>query len=53
MYDLKVYECGREKETIRNLTYAQMIVIRAILSRYDITFKVLEILPVMKGDKKK
>jgi hypothetical protein len=39
-YDIKIYESGREKETIRNLSYAQMIVISQILDRKEIQYVV-------------
>jgi hypothetical protein len=42
-YDIKVYENGREKETIRNLTYSQVIVISGMLDRLEVKYSVKEL----------
>ena len=36
MYDIKIYEDGREKETVRELTMAQASTVQRILDRHDI-----------------
>lgn len=41
-YDIKIYESNRERETIRNLSYAQMHPIREIFTRYNIDFKLFK-----------
>ena len=40
MYDLKVYEDGVEKETIRGLTLAQTAAVQIILDRHGINHAV-------------
>ena len=37
-YDLKIFEDKRERESIRGLSYAQMLPLRAIFTRYNIDF---------------
>lgn len=37
-YDVKIYEKGKEKETIRSLSYGQMVSIRMMLKRLKVKF---------------
>lgn len=43
LYDIKVYENGKEKETIRNLTYAQKEVLVSMFKRLKIDYFCKEI----------
>lgn len=38
-YDIKIFEHKQERETIRGLSYAQMLPLRTVLARYNIDFK--------------
>ena len=55
-YDIKIFEHKQERETIRNLSYAQMHPLRAILTRYKIDFHLfrrkLETRIIKKGGEK-
>jgi len=37
-YDIKIFEHKQERETIRDLSYAQVLPLRAILTRHNIDF---------------
>jgi hypothetical protein len=43
MYDIKIYESGQEKETIRGLSIAQASTLQKILDRHDIAHRVKRI----------
>ena len=45
MYDLKVYEDGREKETIRGLSLSQASVVQSVLDRHGIKHTVKRLTP--------
>lgn len=40
-YDVKVYECKAERETIRGLTYGQALSVSKALNRHQVRYKVL------------
>ena len=42
-YDIKIYEKGEERETIRDLKYSQKEAIVSVLARYGIKFQVREV----------
>jgi len=42
-YDIKIYEKGEERETIRDLKYSQKEAIVSVLARYSIKFQVKEV----------
>jgi hypothetical protein len=43
MYDIKIYESGQEKETIRGLSIAQASTLQKVLDRHDIAHRVKRI----------
>jgi len=42
-YDIKIYEEGEEKETIRDLKYSQVAAIISVLARHRIIFQLKEV----------
>jgi len=42
-YDVKVYEGNEEWETVRDLTYPQLVALKDILERYKIKYLVREV----------
>jgi hypothetical protein len=45
MYDIKIYEGGRERETIRGLSLSQASAIQGVLDRHEIQHEVKRLTP--------